>query len=152
MDYNAISTASPGDQTTMTTPTNTEAIVDHHKELRDYYDSQLRYPCPDERYIREYYRSWGLGDRCGEERKEHLMGRLLAVARRDGWVYGLGTDTSKPVGDLYRRVVYIDTPEGQVSFHVFLGGDPSLPEYLGTWSGKRDSEEILVRLANGGLF
>jgi hypothetical protein len=43
-------------------------------------------------------------------------------------------------------VIYIDTTEGQVSFHVRAQEYGDLAPYTGQWSGNRDSDQVLIRL------
>ena len=103
-------------------------------------------------YIREFYRLWSAGsgycNRKGVLRriiapvKKRLMRGLLRLARRGGWVYGVGSDGAQ------KKVLYIDTPKGQVSFHLMLYEGADYPKYPGTWSGVRNSDQILIELLN----
>lgn len=73
-----------------------------------------------------------------------LAVRMLAVL--SGYNYGLGKDDNTHWDDEWRNVVYIDLPQGQVSWHIaphdmhiFEG----FPVYDGKWDGKfngRDTE------------
>jgi len=103
-------------------------------------------------YIREFYRLWSAGsgycNRKGVLRriiasvKKRLMRGLLRLARRGGWVYGVGSDGA------LKKVLYIDTPKGQVSFHLMLYEGADYPKYPGTWSGVRNSDQNLIELLN----
>jgi hypothetical protein len=46
----------------------------------------------------------------------------------------------------YSSVLYVDTPQGQVSFHFLPGALGDLPQYAGKWSGQCDTAQILGRL------
>ena len=101
-------------------------------------------------YIREFYRLWSQGsgycNRKGVLRriialvKKRLMRILLRLALRGGWVYGIGADGAQ------KKVLYIDTPTGQVSFHLMPYEDSVYPKYPGSWSGVRNSDQILIEL------
>ena len=78
-----------------------------------------------------------LFDRCYTERM--IVVRLLvAQAYKLGYQYGIGIDNIEETDPERRRVVYIDLPEGQYSWHIAphdwdLFSD--LPEYEGEWDG-----------------
>lgn len=101
-------------------------------------------------YIREFYRLWSAGsgycNRKGVLRriiapvKERLIRILLRLAQREKWVYGVGSDGEQ------KRVLYIDTPKGQVSFHLMPYEGAEYPKYPGTWSGVPNSDQILIEL------
>ena len=61
------------------------------------------------------------------------------LAIRHGWNAGWGRDANSVWDDEWRTVVYIDTPEGQLCWH--MGPDQQelakeqLPEYEGEWDG-----------------
>ncbi len=94
--------------------------------------------------ISRFYVLWKAGEgycnRLGSVRriivpvKEKIIDCLVSQAKREGWVYGRKAN-----------VLYIETPEGQVSFHL-RGAVPEYPRYAGEWSGKKDSQQILERL------
>jgi hypothetical protein len=87
-------------------------------------------------YIREFYRLWSAGSgycnpkgvlrRIIAPVKKRLMRILLSLARRGGWVYGVGSDGAQ------KKVLYFDTPTGQVSFHLMRYEGEGYPEYPGT--------------------
>jgi len=101
-------------------------------------------------YVREFYRLWSAGAgycnckgvlrRIVAPVKQRLIRILLHLARRGGWVYGVGLDGAR------QKVLYVDTPFGQVSFHLLSYEGADYPSYTGTWSGIRNSDEILIRL------
>ena len=71
---------------------------------------------------------------------------LCACAARLGYNYGIGIDDNEDWEQSWRNCVYVDLPEGQISWHIA----PSewsmftlLPEYKGKWDvtfNSRDSE------------
>jgi hypothetical protein len=101
-------------------------------------------------YIQEFYRLWTAGSgycnpkgvlrRIIAPVKKRLIRILLYIARHNNWVYGVGLD-GKQI-----RVLYFDTPHGQVSFHLMQYEREIYPKYTGDWSGVRNSNEILARL------
>lgn len=72
------------------------------------------------------------------ERKQWAMNNLAEIleAKADicgiGW--GWGEDATQPV---HNKVLYVDLPTGQVSFHTDTRGDG--PPYIGEWDGVRDA-------------
>lgn len=101
-------------------------------------------------YIREFYRLWSAGaNYCNPKGvlrrliapvKNRLIRILLYLARRDGWEYGVGADGAQ------KKVLYFDTPFGQASFHLMPYEGAGYPSYPGTWSGVRNSDQILIQL------
>jgi hypothetical protein len=69
------------------------------------------------------------------ERKQWAMENLTNVLTQHaevlGIVWGWGIDHKEQV---HRHVLYIDTPEGQVSFHTEHRGNG--PDYAGGWDGQ----------------
>lgn len=67
------------------------------------------------------------------DRKEWALGELCAVLQADaaGLTWGWGEDPDQPV---YRHVLYVDLPTGQVSFHAAHRG--AGPDYAGAWDGR----------------
>ena len=62
--------------------------------------------------------------------------RMLAVM--SGCNYGLGKDDNEDWDDEWRTVVYIDLPQGQVSWHIAphdLHLFDDFPQYKGKWDG-----------------
>lgn len=76
-----------------------------------------------------------------------LVVRLLAL--KSGSRYGVGKDNNSHWDDEWRNVIYIDLPEGQVSWHIAphdLHIFKDFPKYDGDWDGKfngRDEKFIL---------
>ena len=71
------------------------------------------------------------------------------LARALGWNVG----TLPGEGDVEWRIVYVDTPEGQVSWHYHADNEPwfkALPGYLGRWDG-HSTETKHVRLFRAAL-
>ena len=99
---------------------------------------------PDSQSISRLFRNWkrvtGYGPgRDGSLRdllapaKAALVNAVVIHAQRDGWQLGIAQDSLVRNG--YSRVVYIDMPLGQVSFHVRPTEYEHLPVYQGEWSG-----------------
>ncbi len=119
-------------------------------EVLEYVDFADRHGRINGDYIREFYRLWSAGsgycNRKGVLRriiapfKKRLMRILLHLARRGRWVYGVGSDGAQ------KKVLFIDTPTGQVSFHLMPYEGEGYPKYPGTWSGVRNSDQILIEL------
>lgn len=119
-------------------------------EVLKYVDFADRRGRIDGEYIREFYGLWSEGaGYCNPKGvlrrligpvKNRLVRILVYRARREGWVYGVGTD------DHAERVLYIDTPRGQVSFHLMRFEGTDYPNYTGAWSGDRNSDKILIQL------
>jgi hypothetical protein len=56
-----------------------------------------------------------------------------------GYSYGTGLDDNTSWDISWRTVVYVDTPDGQVSWHVAPDDKhifEDFPEYTGVWDGK----------------
>lgn len=66
--------------------------------------------------------------------KARIMAEVLSLAKANSWTFGQKTG-----------VLYIDTAEGQVSFHL-IKGQNGYPKYEGDWTGKKNSCEIIVAL------
>jgi hypothetical protein len=78
--------------------------------------------------------------------KDALIAKILALALAKHWTIGTKSDPSNQYRTLFSDVLYIDTPVGQVSFHVKKNAYPDLPRYAGEWSGRRNTENILCVL------
>jgi hypothetical protein len=65
--------------------------------------------------------------------RNQLVLALGRMAMRCGWPVGLGTDPDEPDWP----VLYIDTPEGQVSWHLPAAevAAADWPRYTGMWDG-----------------
>ena len=105
--------------------------------------------------IRSFYRRWkrctGYGPRKDPHERSHLgiakanlIRSLLDTARSRSWTYGANLDLK--TRNSYRQVIYVETPRGQVSFHVTPGSHGDLPQYTKPWSGLHNSEQILAAL------
>lgn len=121
-------------------------------------DNQERYPTSvsyqniqnGKRYSRradDWHRSfYYFGVECEElnradmvySERAYLVAAFARAALSIGWKAGVGLD-SKTENDIeWRKVVYIDTPAGQVSYHVAPADQWALegiPEYDGKWDG-----------------
>jgi hypothetical protein len=84
-----------------------------------------------------YRNPFGALRRAAAEFKQRLIEHMLALAVERSWPSGTKNG-----------VLYIDTPEGQISWHKAgkAGGDKT---YAGEWSGVRNSDQIIVRLLSG---
>lgn len=79
------------------------------------------------------YRGRGYRDAAYDKKQwsiDNLSAALAAHAGALGLVWGWGEDDKAPV---YRWVIYIDLPSGQVSFHSPARGDG--PDYPSAWDG-----------------
>jgi hypothetical protein len=75
-----------------------------------------------------------------------LSAALAQHGARLGITFGWGRDEAQPFN---RWVLYVDLPEGQVSFHSperYEG-----PDYAGDWDGRRLSEERIIRFCQALL-
>ena len=115
-------------------------------EVMEYVDFADRRGRIDADYITEFYRLWSAGaGRCNPKGvlrkliapvKQRIMRILIHMARREGWSYGVSAE----------RILYVDTPLGQVSFHLRPWEGSNLPTYTQPWSGLRNSDTILAAL------
>lgn len=58
---------------------------------------------------------------------------------------GVGRDSREDQPDEWRVVLYVDTPVGQLSWHIAPSDQymlEGLPQYSGTWDGKWNSAEL----------
>lgn len=58
---------------------------------------------------------------------------------------GVGRDDRDNQPDAWRVVLYVDTPAGQLSWHIAPADQPmlqGLPEYAGTWDGMYNSSDV----------
>ena len=74
--------------------------------------------------------------------KQVLVAHVVDNAKWEGWNLGWARGG---LGE-HNRILYIDTPLGQVSFHIDSQSYSDLPYYSGQWSGIRNSDEILTQL------
>jgi hypothetical protein len=84
------------------------------------------------------------------DRKSWSMGNLsdtLAVHAENLEIrWGWKEDPSTPFGERASWVLYVDLPQGQVSFHSPSRGKG--PEYLGEWDGQRKSAERVIEFCD----
>lgn len=75
----------------------------------------------DPRFVRLWYQLWKLGERASwlKDYKENLLNVTLERAKTEGWNYGYRLDPNGPPN--FKLIAYIDTPHGQVSFHLRTG-------------------------------
>lgn len=70
---------------------------------------------------------------------------LCSLAAKLGYAYGVGIDDIETNEPEWRNVVYVDLPEGQISWHI-SPDDWSMfalvPEYTGKWDGTFNSRDI----------
>src|SRR5207253_3086437 len=73
------------------------------------------------------------------DRKSWSMGNLVEILKLHGAAlaiaFGWRADPLTPFGDAPSWVLYIDLPQGQVSFHSPSRGEG--PEYICAWDGQR---------------
>jgi hypothetical protein len=115
-------------------------------EVMEYVDFADQRGRIDADYITEFYRLWSAGagycNRKGVLRrliapvKQRIMRIVTHMARREGWSYGVSAE----------RILYVDTPLGQVSFHLQPWEGSDLPTYAQPWSQLRNSDTILAAL------
>jgi hypothetical protein len=112
---------------------------------------------PSSEMIAEFYKRWAdcIGYRKKLNRveagtklalaayKEMPIEAVLEHAKRENWPYGIQRD-SKARGR-YDHVIYIDSPDGQISWHVQRCKYDDLPEYDGKWTGNVGESETALR-------
>jgi hypothetical protein len=77
------------------------------------------------------------------DRKEEAMSAVCALLNGTKYQWGWGSDDDQP---MYRHVLYLDLPTGQVSFHAAVRGQG--PDYPGSWDGiPRQSPSRICRWA-----
>lgn len=133
-----------------------DALID---EIRQRVELECATGTPSSEMIAEFYERWGKsnGYRKIHDRvetgikpalvayKEKIIETVLERAKRENWPYGIQRD-SKARGK-FDHVIYIDSPYGQISWHVQLSKYDDLPKYKGKWTGnKGESEAALGRL------
>jgi hypothetical protein len=104
--------------------------------------------------IRFFFRRWqevtGYGARDESLRetlapaKKALIQMLVKMAIENGWTHGHRIDWT--VHNPYKNVIYIDTPLGQISFHVRYDKYRDLPPYEKEWSGIHNTPELVTAL------
>ena len=80
--------------------------------------------------------------------KQALIANILSAAQRERWAHG--RRRGPLVNSEYKDVVYVDTPKGQVSFHVRPDAYAILPLYEGQWSGLHNTSDIIASLYEPG--
>jgi hypothetical protein len=80
------------------------------------------------------------------DKKSWSLEQLIEVLKNHGpelqIAFGWGRDESQSYN---QWVLYVDLPQGQVSFHSPTRGEG--PDYPGVWDGKRVSEERIITFA-----
>jgi hypothetical protein len=77
-------------------------------------------------------------------RKQWALGELCKALGADGTMrYGWGID---PAHAMFRHVLYIETPEGQVSFHSPERGKG--PDFPDPWDGQHASQARILALCD----
>lgn len=72
-----------------------------------------------------------------------MVVRLLAITC--GFQYGVGKDDNENWDDEWRNVVYIDLPQGQVSWHIAphdMHLFEDFPKYEGKWDGNFNGNDV----------
>ncbi|HXI90495.1 MAG TPA: hypothetical protein VNO24_10820 [Blastocatellia bacterium] len=84
------------------------------------------------------------------DRKSWSMGNLVNILKQHGAALGISfgwkADPLTPFGDEPSWVLYVDLPQGQVSFHSPSRGEG--PEYVGEWDGRRLSQERIIQFCD----
>lgn len=75
--------------------------------------------------------------------KKTILETVLERAKREDWPCGIQRDPE--ARGKYDHVIYIDSPYGQISWHVEPSKYADLPEYSGKWSGNKGESEIALR-------
>lgn len=80
------------------------------------------------------------------QRKNECIAKMCDVLDADscGLIWGWGVD---PKQSRATYVLYVDLPQGQVSFHAtrkYVG-----PDYTGKWGGSRESESRIITFCDG---
>jgi hypothetical protein len=79
--------------------------------------------------------------------KSKIIDDTVALAKQHSWDYGVALDDKARRGHPFDHVIYVDTPHGQVSWHVSRTSlSEDFPAYTKAWSGLRDSRQVLQRL------
>jgi hypothetical protein len=121
--------------------TNVTAAYKLRDQLRDGLSSSA---------VRGWYAAWesikGYGPRDGQKQlllqaKNLIIDHTLRRAKENDWTYGIAIDPTVR-NRAYRRVLYIDTPQGQISYHLGEYDHRDLPYYMTPWTGRHDSEAI----------
>ncbi|MBO9428059.1 hypothetical protein [Sulfitobacter sp. R18_1] len=117
-----------------------ECADDPHPEACPRWEDFPDHHAPYLRKARAAMAASGLGERVSRAYSERAAA-AVAMARfalMSGYNAGVGRDSNEDWDDEWRVVLYVDTPGGQVSWHIspddqhFLEG---LPNYEGDWDG-----------------
>jgi hypothetical protein len=91
------------------------------------------------------------------ERKDWSIGNLAKVLQNEQLIAALGLrwgwgldDALKAEGDPHHHIIYVDLPEGQVSFHTGTRGPG--PDYAGHWDGTRNLAASRICLFVAAVF
>jgi hypothetical protein len=129
---------------------------ERHKKYSDYVAlANLMETDVNPAIIEKFYTFWrevtgygndlsGQGKMALSPAKNALIKSVLDRAKQDNWPHGIKRDPNARTK--YSHVLYVDTPEGQASFHIAYGEYVTLPRYTGDWSGKKDTDQVLMRL------
>jgi len=114
--------------------------------------TRMAHPTPST--IRLFFKNWDsrVFRDVLSQAKAALLHLLIHHAQREGWVYGHRVDQMMFSRCPYNDVLYIDTPEGQASFHFLPGSLGDIPDYSHPWSRLRDTAKIVERLARGRVL
>jgi len=76
--------------------------------------------------------------------RDLVLALLARLAAASGWPVGTREDTSPAAEPRFRRVVYVETPAGQLSWHYAAEEAPlfaTLPEHTKAWDGHTTPEK-----------
>jgi hypothetical protein len=85
--------------------------------------------------------------------RDKCVSLLARMALKLGYTAGIGTHLGEDWDELWRHVIYIDLPNGQVSWHIPDSETPLfdfLPQYEGKWDGHTTAEKY-ERVVNPGF-
>ena len=80
--------------------------------------------------------------------KEIIIQTVLERAKRENWPYGIQRDSE--ARGKYDHVIYIDSPYGQISWHVQPSEYDDLPKYKGKCGAQRRRSHLECRIDRGG--
>jgi hypothetical protein len=138
-----------------------QARVEREDALIDAIRQRVELACatgtPSSEMIAEFYMRWAdcIGYRKKLNRvetgtklalaayKETLIEAVLERAKRENWPYGIQRDSE--ARGKYNHVIYVESPHGQISWHVQQGKYDDLPEYDGKWTGNVGESETALK-------
>ncbi len=74
--------------------------------------------------------------------RDKLLSLVAILAKEQGYNVGIGIDENMP--DIWKHVVYIDLPTGQLSWHILLEELPwfeNISDYDKEWDGHNSQEK-----------